>query len=258
MSLLASVSFDRVTPHRRARMNESQHTQPQDAFAELARITLADHSMDRVMEKIAALAKSALQLNGEVSVTLVERGEPSTVAQTGPLAVELDERQYQRGYGPCLDCIDGGEALVVRDMLTEQRWPDWARSAAGLGAGSSMSIPVPLQREVSAALNIYSTDRDAFDDDAVDLASTFAAYAGVALANMHLYAAQGQVAEQLQAAMQSRAVIEQAKGILMGQRRCTAQEAFDVLVRLSQDRNRKLRDVAQAMVQDAGGGDGPG
>ena len=234
-------------------MTDQQQTEPQDAFAELARITLADHSLDSVMERIAVLAKTSLGLNGEVSVTLVERGKPSTVAQTGALALELDERQYDRGYGPCLDCIDGGEPLMVSDMDREPRWPDWAKSAAALGASSSLSIPVPLQREVSAALNIYSLDRDAFDDAAVELASTFAAYAGVALANMHLYTAQGQVAEQLQQAMQSRAVIEQAKGILMGQRRCSAQEAFDLLVRLSQSTNRKLRDVAQALVEDATG-----
>ena len=234
-------------------MTEQQQTEPQDAFAELARITLADHSLDSVMDRIATLAKTTLGLNGEVSVTLVERGKPSTVAQTGALALELDERQYDRGYGPCLDSIDGGEPLIVSDMQAEPRWPDWAKSAAALGAGSSLSIPVPLQREVSAALNIYSLDRDAFDDAAVELVSTFAAYAGVALANMHLYTAQGQVAEQLQQAMQSRAVIEQAKGILMGQRRCAAQEAFDLLVRLSQDTNRKLRDVAQALVEDTTG-----
>jgi GAF domain-containing protein len=232
-------------------MTDAPHIQPQDAFAELAKITLADHSLAHVMQKVATLAKSALSLNGEVSVTLLDRGKPSTIASTGSLAVDLDERQYDRGYGPCLDCIAGGEPLIVKDMTTEQRWVDWARSAAGAGAGSSMSIPVPLQREVSAALNVYSTERDAFDDATVELANTFAAYAGVALANMHLYQAQGRVAEQLQQAMQSRAVIEQAKGVLMGQRRCTAQQAFDLLVRLSQDTNRKLRDVAQALVDDA-------
>jgi len=229
-------------------MTDPVPTQPQDAFAELASIMLADHSLDRVMDKIASLAKSTLGLHGEVSVTLVARGKPSTIASTGQLATSLDERQYARGYGPCLDSIAGGEPLVVSDMATEQRWPDWAASAADAGAGSSMSIPVPLQREVSAALNIYSTDRDVFDASAVELARTFAAYAGVALANMHLYEAQAQVAEQLQQAMQSRAVIEQAKGILMGQRRCTSQQAFDILVRLSQDTNRKLRDVAELLV----------
>lgn len=234
-------------------MTDHRQTQPQDAFAELARITLADHSLTSVMDRIAVLAKTTLGLNGEVSVTLVERGKASTVAQTGALALELDERQYARGYGPCLNSIAGGEPLIVRDMHGEPRWPDWAKAAAGFGAGSSLTIPVPLQRGVSAALNVYSLDRDAFDDAAVELASTFAAYAAVALANMHLYTAQGQVAEQLQQAMQSRAVIEQAKGILMGQRRCSAQEAFDLLVRLSQDTNRKLRDVAEALVEDATG-----
>jgi GAF domain-containing protein len=232
-------------------MSTAKHTQPQDAFAELAKITLADHSLDHVMEKVAALAKSTLGLNGEVSVTLVERGKPSTVASTGSLATDCDERQYDRGYGPCLDSIDGGEPLLVPDMDTEQRWPDWAKAASGAGAGSSLSIPVPIQREVAAALNIYSIDRDAFDQGDVELATTFAAYAGVALANMHLYAAQGQVAEQLQQAMASRAVIEQAKGILIGARRCSPQEAFDILVRISQDSNRKLRDVAAALVNQA-------
>ncbi len=132
-------------------------------------------------------------------------------------------------------------------MDTEQRWPDWARSASSAGAGSML---LALQREASAGLNIYSTDRDAFDETSVELASTFAAYAVVALANMHLYAAQRQVAEHLQIAMQSRAVIEQAEGILIGQRQCSPQEAFDILARRSQNTNRKLRDVVEALVNE--------
>ncbi len=232
----------------------AQPVEPQDAFAELARITLADHSLDSVMGTIAALTKRTVPAADEVSVTLVERGHASTVAFTGPLALHLDERQYDRGYGPCLDSIWAGEPVRIDSTDTETRWPDDAREARREGVGSSLSIPVPLQHEVSAALNIYSTDEHAFDAASLELAKTFGAYSFVALANMHLYEAQAKVAEQLQTAMQSRAVIEQAKGILMGQRRCSAQEAFDVLVRLSQDSNRKLRDVAQALVQHAESG----
>ena len=80
------------------------------------------------------------------------------------------------------------------------------------------------------------------------MAKTFAAYAGVALANIHLYEAQGAVAEQLQQAMQSRAIIEQAKGIIMGQQRCTAVEAFNLLTKASQRENRKLREIATDVV----------
>lgn len=229
----------------------SAHVQPQDAFAELARITLSEQSLDTVMATIARLTKQTVPGAAEVSVTLVERNGAKAIASTGQLATDLDERQYERGYGPCLDSIAGGEPILIRDMGSDHRWRDWAALATERGAGSSLSIPVPVQREVMAALNIYSTDRDAFDEDSIELATTFSGYAGVALANMHLYQAQGQVAEQLQTAMQSRAVIEQAKGILMGARRCTAEEAFDILIQLSQDANRKLRDVAEALVDEA-------
>lgn len=231
----------------------SDPLQPQDAFAELARITLADHSLERVMDKIAELTTSTVPGADEVSVTLVESGTASTVATTGPLAVSLDERQYDRGHGPCLDSIAGGEPIHIARMGDERRWPKWAADAVAQGAGSSLSIPVPLQREVSSALNIYSRTEQAFDDASIAVAVTFAAYAGVALANMHLYRDQGRVAEQLQTAMQSRAVIEQAKGILMGQRGCSAQVAFDALVRRSQNENRKLRDVAQSLVDAVSG-----
>ena len=227
--------------------------EPQDAFEELARIALADHSVDSVMDTIASLIKRTIPGASEASVTFVEKGVPRTVAFTGPLAVSVDERQYERGSGPCLDSLAAGEAVRIRNMSTEQRWRGFTAAARRHGVRSSMSIPVPVQREVAAALNVYSTDEDAFDDASLELASSIAAYAGVALANMHLYEAQSTVAQQLQTAMQSRAVIEQAKGIIMGQRRCRADEAFDVLVRLSQDSNRKLRDVAQALVDQAAG-----
>jgi GAF domain-containing protein len=152
-----------------------------------------------------------------------------------------------------MDAAAGGETLVVQDAREESRWPAYTPLAVEAGSLSSMSVPVPVQRQVTAALNLYGLDAGVFDRDSVELAETFASYAAVAVANMHLYEAQGRLAEQLQSAMASRAVIEQAKGILMGQRHCSAQEAFDVLVRLSQETNRKLRDVAETLVYHTGG-----
>jgi GAF domain-containing protein len=215
------------------------------------RITLADHSLDTVMDKVAALTKRTIPGAAEVCVTFIQGGKATTAAYTGALALHLDERQYDTGYGPSLDSIVGGQPIHIDDMATETRWPDFAAEANKHGARSSLSIPVPVQREVNAALNIYGTEVGAFDEAALELAQTFAAYAGVALANMHLYEAQGKVAEQLQTAMASRAVIEQAKGILIGAPSCSPEDAFDLLVQLSQESNRKLRDVAQALVDDA-------
>ena len=104
---------------------------------------------------------------------------------------------------------------------------------------------------MSGALNVYATKPDNFDQDAIILAQTFAGYAAVALANAHLYDVTATLAQHMQAAMANRAVIEQAKGIIMGDRRCTADEAFRILSKLSQDSNRKLRDVAAALVARA-------
>jgi GAF domain-containing protein len=223
------------------------------AFEQLGRIVLSEQSMESVLQRVADLAKRVLPGVAEASVSLVTDDTATTVVSTGSLAKDLDESQYDRGYGPCLDAARGGEAMEITDARAERRWPDYAKRMVERGALSSLSVPVPVQKQVQAALNLYGLDVEAFDDDSRELARAFAAYAGVAVANMHLYDSTRKLAEQLEAAMASRAVIDQAKGILMGQRRCSAQEAFDLLVELSQHSNRKLRTVAQALVDEAAG-----
>jgi GAF domain-containing protein len=132
--------------------------QPQDALAELAKITLSEQSLETVMGTIALLTKQTIPGASEVSVTLVEGGDATTIASTGQLATDLDERQYERGHGPCLASVEGGEAVLINDMSSDHRWRGWAVQAVEQGAGSSLSIPVPVQREVMAALNIYSRE----------------------------------------------------------------------------------------------------
>ncbi|MEH0935469.1 ANTAR domain-containing protein [Micromonospora sp. CPCC 205543] len=133
------------------------------------------------------------------------------------------------------------------------RWPDWAKRGREAGVGSSVSIGLPMQEAVVGALNVYAGTPKAFDDDTIAVLETFAAYAAVALANAQLYDSTATLARQMQEAMANRAVIEQAKGIIMGERRCSPAEAFAVLAKVSQDSNRKVRDVAQALVDRAAG-----
>jgi GAF domain-containing protein len=222
-----------------------------DPFEELAALRLAEHTLESVLETVARLTKQTVPGADEVSVTVLDGARATTAACTGDLALEVDERQYERGYGPCLDGSAGGQVMHVAEMATEERWPAWAADASRCGVGSSLSIPMPLQREVAAALNIYSRTPHAFGPESIALAERFAAFAGVALANRHLYDAQAAVADQLRTAMESRAVIEQAKGIVMALHRCGAEDAFTVLVKRSQATNTKLRDVAEALVREA-------
>jgi len=224
---------------------------PTEAFSQLGRIKLSETDIDGVLDTIAGLAKRTIPGTDEVSVTLVRGKGAYTAAFTGDLARDLDETQYERGHGPCLDAATAGASLSLRDMAGETRWPDFAARAMAAGVGSSLSIGLPIHETVSGALNVYAGKPDTFDDDAIILAQTFAGYAAVALANAHLYDVTATLAQHMQAAMENRAVIEQAKGIIMGDRRCTAEEAFRILSRLSQDTNRKLRDVAAALVAQA-------
>ncbi|MFI7437876.1 GAF and ANTAR domain-containing protein [Micromonospora haikouensis] len=228
-----------------------QPTDPADTFAELGRIKLGETGLDDVLQRVAELAKRALDTPVEVSVTLVRNGTGHTAAFTDDLARDMDERQYAQGRGPCLDAAASGEVLPVPDLAAEDRWPDWAERGVKAGVGSSVSVGLPIQEAVVGALNVYARTPHAFDDDKVTVLETFAAYAAVALANAQLYDSTATLAQQMQEAMASRAVIEQAKGIIMAERRCTSGEAFDILAKVSQDSNRKVRDVAQALVDRA-------
>ncbi|NYF58932.1 GAF and ANTAR domain-containing protein [Micromonospora purpureochromogenes] len=224
-----------------------------EAFIQLGTIRHDETGLDAILTRIAQVARDGIPGAAEVSVTLVHGTEATTAAYTGDLALRLDEWQYEQGRGPCLDAATTGTVMIVTDMATESRWPEWARRAREAGAGSSMSIGLPIQEAVVGALNVYGTRPGAFDEVA-EAAQTFADHAAVALANAHLYDSTANLAQQMQSAMHSRAVIEQAKGIIMGQRRCSADEAFAILAKVSQNSNRKVREVAESLVRQVTAG----
>jgi GAF domain-containing protein len=224
---------------------------PADAFAELGRIRLDETSLDEMLRRVAELANQSVPATRDVSVTLIRGRTRQTVTSTGELARDLDEWQYEHDQGPCLDASASGDSVSVPDMAGEQRWPDWAARARAAGVGSSLSVGLPIQESVVGALNVYGEVAHAFDPPAIAVAEGFAAYAAVALANAHLYDSAATLAQQMQEAMRGRAVIEQAKGIIMGERHCSAEEAFALLSKISQDTNRKVRDVAVALVGNA-------
>ncbi|MFD2093552.1 ANTAR domain-containing protein [Blastococcus deserti] len=223
-------------------------TNPQQAFAQLARVDFGQESIQSVLQRVAELAKQAIPGVAESSVSVVVNDKATTAVYTGALALQLDETQYGRGYGPCLEAAVGEELREISDARSETRWPDYAEVCVQRGSLSSMSVPIPVHQTVHAALNLYAVQAHAFGPEAADVAREFASYAAVAVGNMHLYETTRQRAENLEIAMQNRAVIEQAKGILMAQRRCDAAEAFNILAAASQRANRKLREIAAAIV----------
>ena len=232
-------------------MPEKQPLDPTDAFAELGRIKLSETDLDGVLSTVAELAKRTIAGVDEASVTLIRGRDAHTAAFTGDLALTLDEWQYRAGGGPCLEAATTAATLMVPDLNDERRWADYTPHAIKAGVRSSLSVGLPVNETVTGALNLYAKKPDAFDEDAVVVAQTFSGYAAIALANAHLYDATASLAQHMQAAMEHRAVIEQAKGIIMAEHHCTAEEAFALMSKLSQDTNRKLRDIAIALVANA-------
>jgi GAF domain-containing protein len=221
---------------------------PDEALDRLGRIRLTDHSMRSLLGEIASLAQQSLPGRLEASVTLLTGDDPVTVVYTGQLALDLDEAQYGVGHGPCLHAAAEAEPVEVEDTRSDSRWRDFLDVAVARGCGSSLSLPLPLHERVSGALNIYASAPAAFDDPTRQFARRFASYGAVVAGNMLVYESALDRAKNLEAALASRAVIDQAKGILMERFKLTADQAFQALTRVSMETNTKVRDIAERFV----------
>jgi GAF domain-containing protein len=233
---------------------DTQNPQPADpaeALERLGRLSLRELSMDSLLQMVADLTKTVMPGNPEASVLLLAKDQPNTVSSTGELATDLDESQYETGQGPCLHAARTGEVTEIRDTRADDRWPDYTPRAVEHGNLSSLSIPLAIDpdAQVTGALNIYARRPDAFDEASRSVATRFAPYAAVAAGNLYSYQSARDMAENLQTALESRAVIDQAKGILIERYRLTPDQAFQLLARASMTTNRKVRDIADHLVR---------
>jgi GAF domain-containing protein len=217
------------------------------ALNELGRLLLVEHTGRSVLQRTVDLVQHALPAAADVSITVIRGEHPTTAASTGRLAADLDEIQYARGHGPCLDAALSGQVTRIDDARTEDRWPDFVPRLLAHGALSTLAVPVPAPH-LTAGLNTYARSPRAFTDDDRDALVEFAALAGAALTNVDALEDARQLAENLQKAMDSRAVIEQAKGILVERYKVTPEQAFRLVADTSMRTNRKVRDLAEHLV----------
>jgi GAF domain-containing protein len=232
-----------------ASSNDPQSSDAAQALERLGQLSLRDQSMGGLLQTVSDMAKSVMPGNPETSVSLLINNKPTTPVYTGQLAMDLDESQYGRGYGPCLHAASTGELVEIADAPTDTRWPGYMKSAVERGSLSSLSVPLPIREGVSGALNIYARKANAFDETSRSVATKFAPYAAVAAGNLYEYQSARDLAGNLQLALESRAVIDQAKGILMERHKLTADQAFQVLAQASMKANKKVRAIADHLVQ---------
>ncbi|EME58564.1 GAF and ANTAR domain-containing protein [Amycolatopsis decaplanina] len=225
-----------------------------EQFVELTRRLLAASTPAQVLEQVVAAAYRVVPGADLVSVTLrAPDGTFHTPISTGEVAHELDQVQYRAGTGPCVDAADSGSPGHVRsdDLATEKRWPDFSQAATRHGFTAILStvlVPDAAPPRLPGALNIYSRRPGALDVVAQDTALLLATHGSLALAATSAVSRAELETSHLRRAVESRDVIGQAKGILMQRRGLTADEAFDLLRRTSQDLNVKLAEVARTLA----------
>jgi GAF domain-containing protein len=218
-----------------------------EALDELGHLLLGAENTQSVLQRIVHLVQQVMPARAEASVTLVRDEQATTAAFTGEVALRLDEMQYGRGYGPCLEAALGGQIVEITDARSEGRWPDYVATLLEAGLLSSVAVAVPAPN-LAAGLNVWARQADAFSDQDRRVLGEFAAYAAAALTNLDALQDARELAENLQRAMEFRSVIEQAKGILMERHKLTADQAFRLLAEASMHTNRRVRDLAVNLV----------
>lgn len=226
---------------------------PDDSLQELAslgEVALLHDDIDTALRQICTIAVRAVPGAVGASLTSMSTSGPQAVASSDPWAEELDELQYGEHEGPCLDAARTGLVFRVRDVAGESRWPAYMPRAHELGVQSMVSLPTTSESKTIGALNLYSKDRDAFGAEEVSIGQIVAGHASLASQVASTLFRHRDLAAQLQEAMQSRAVIEQAKGVLMATTPgIDADAAFGLLRSASQRENRKLRTIATEIVE---------
>lgn len=214
-----------------------------ELFAKIARLLDAEPSVTSTIEQITEQARESVGCDF-AGVTLRHGGNRlETAAPTDDVVVRADELQYKLGEGPCVQAIWAHEAFLSEDLEHDPRWPSWGPRAAALGLRSAMAVRLFSHERTYGALNLFGATPRQFSAADLENAQVFAAHAAVALATAHQ-------TEHLMKAIDARHLIGQAQGILMQRFDIDANRAFDVLRRYSSDRNVKLRDIAQEVIEN--------
>lgn len=211
-------------------------------LSHLARVLQQEQAPERMVDEIVAAAVRLIPGVEQASISMVRHRRTITASgASGPLPEAADAIQQEVGQGPCLDAAYEHETVRVPDMAHEERWPEFARRAHEAGVGSMLSFQLFVEDDNLGALNLYSSTVDAFDDESEHVGLLFASHAAVAFAEVRKV-------EHMGRAMDTRNLIGQATGMLMERYGLSGTQAFAVLTRHSQAQNRKLRDIAQELV----------
>src|SRR6202049_4715882 len=205
-----------------------------------------------VIDFLHVLTDRSVQLLGASAAGLLladPRGELRVVAASSEAARLLELFQLQNDQGPCLDCFRAGRPVSAADLAAEaQRWPRFAATAQQAGFAAVQALPMRLRDQVIGALNLFRAVPGAFDPADIRIGQALADVATISLLHERDARHSDTLNEQLQTALNSRVIIEQAKGKLAERLGIDVDQAFALLRDQARNRNQRLSDLARAFV----------
>lgn len=215
---------------------------PLEEFAQMALELHANEDVARTVDGVLEYALKAVNCHYAGVIFVHGKSRVETAAATHPLVAELDRLQLECGEGPDIDVLEDRFSLIVADTHTDRRWPKWAKAVAEAGIRSLLSVRLYTSSTTVGTLNLYDEQPARFDVADQEIAHVLARHAAVALST-------AMKTENLWQAIDSRKLVGQAQGILMERYGLNGDQAFAVLMRYSQDKNIKLRAVAEMLIE---------
>ncbi|MFF2346923.1 GAF and ANTAR domain-containing protein [Pseudarthrobacter sp. NPDC058119] len=223
-----------------------------DQFVQLHDLIIGSTNVADFLTELSTVAASTLSNAADVfiecGVTLRRRKRNATIAGSSERAAVLDKLEQVLGEGPCIASLEAMQPMILSDVETDTRWPEYQKVLADNGCRSVLGVPLGLDANQAAALNFFAAEADVFAPNVIRTAEGFADLAGRALRLALRIADAQNLADDLKAAMANRTTIDLACGVIMAQNRCSQGEAMALLTKASSHRNQKLRDLAAEVL----------
>jgi len=221
------------------------------ALDQLADLRTAPVTVEEALDRVVASADALFGVDG-TTLMLVDRDQAlRNLAASDRRAAVLEELQATHGEGPCVDAFDDKQPVAADDLGREDRWPAFSPDAARRRLLAVLASPIPYSEQAVGVVAVFAAQPHPWTEAEREAIVAFTELVALLILNAMQARERGRVAAELQVALDSRVVIEQAKGVLVGRHGLTTRQAFERLRRQARDQRRPLSEVARAVVDAA-------
>jgi GAF domain-containing protein len=225
-----------------------------EALTELGKLRFGEMRVEDALHEIVRTTHAIFDVDGAGLMLADTEHRLRNVAVSDERLRHLEELQIRHHEGPCISAFDDKELVRAEDLTQDQRWPDFCQAAVASGVRAVLASPLPYNQDAVGVVAVLSQDRHPWSPEGELALLAFTDLAALLIASMLQGEQQSELAAQLQGALNSRAVIEQAKGVLIGQQGLTAQAAYRQLRDQARAERRKLAAVSAELVNSAAHG----